>query len=147
MLIFCIFCIFSTMNEHDNENEKEKSAASSEVSINDTEIYQEAFYKMRTDEVKWSVIEFETDTEDNVERFKDLVPSAWISSNKKVCWYPMHDHKSTIKKLVKQCAQMNPKWNCFSMKIIEENIGTFFLRFCKIFLNLFFLKKCNNAIF
>jgi len=97
------------------------------VVSNDTETYQEASCEVRTDEIKqWSILEFDTDTEDDVERFKDLVPSKWISSNKTLCWYPIREHKSTIQKLAKQCAEANPKWNCFSMKVIEENISMFF---------------------
>lgn len=95
--------------------------------VNDVKMYQEALTpcKMDTDK-KWTIIEFETDAEDKIERFQDLSPSKWISSNKTLSWYPMGCHKATIQKLAKQCAEADPKWDCFSIKVIEENIGTYF---------------------
>lgn len=109
----------------DNMNTQENSTLSC-VPPNDTETSQEASSKMSTDKVEWSILEFDTDVEDDIERFKDLVPSIWISSNKTVCWYPIYEHKSTIQKFSKQCEKVKPEWNCYSIKIIEENISTFF---------------------
>lgn len=83
--------------------------------------------KMHTEDnmAKWSIVHFETDEEENIEGFNDLIPSSWIMTMGTLCWYPMKQHQATIHKLVKQCATANPKWNCFSVKIIEEGIGKF----------------------
>lgn len=75
------------------------------------------------DVAEWSIVHFETDEEEEIEGFDDLIPSSWITG--KLCWYPMQEHQATIQKLVKQCAKPNSKWNCFSITKIEVNIGKF----------------------
>lgn len=35
----------------------------------------------------------------------------------------MSEHKTTIQKLVKNCAKSDSKWNCFSIKKIQGGIG------------------------
>lgn len=77
---------------------------------------------------KWSIVHFETDEEENVEGFNDLIPSSWITTTGKLCWYPMDENQATIYKLVKQCAKVDPQWNCFSIKTIEKDIGKFYVR-------------------
>lgn len=74
---------------------------------------------------EWSIIHFDTDIEEDVDGFNDLIPSSWITKRGTLCWYPMNDHQSTIQKLVKQCAKPNLEWDLFSMKKIEENIDNY----------------------
>lgn len=38
----------------------------------------------------------------------------------------MNEHQATIHKLVKQCAKPYLEWNCFAIKVMEENIGKFY---------------------
>lgn len=83
---------------------------------------------------EWSIVHFESDEEENVEGFSDLVPSSWITAKGTLSWFPINEHRGTINKLVKQCTKPKPEWNCFSIKKIEESIGKFTMR-------LFFL--CN----
>lgn len=94
---------------------------------NDMENNQEASYsKKNYDERKsWAIVKFESDIEDDLEGFIDLVPTSWISNTNALCWYPMHQHKATIEKLAKKCVAVDTKWQCFSMKMIEEGIGMY----------------------
>ncbi|XP_077272829.1 uncharacterized protein LOC143903250 [Temnothorax americanus] len=82
---------------------------------------------MHTDDdvAKWSIVHFETDEEEDIESFNDLIPSLWITTTGTFCWYPMTEHQATVQKLVKQCAKVNSEWNCFSIKTIEEGIGKY----------------------
>lgn len=75
--------------------------------------------------IGWSIVQFESDDEDNVESFLDLIPSSWIMGMGSLCWYPIEEHKATIQKLMKQCAKADLQWNCFSIKKIHEGIGKF----------------------
>ncbi|XP_067211579.1 uncharacterized protein [Linepithema humile] len=77
------------------------------------------------DIAQWFVVYFESDEEEDIESFNDLIPSSWITSSGTLSWYPMNEHQATIHKLVKQCAKPNLKWNCFSIKKIEENIENY----------------------
>ncbi|XP_018365077.1 PREDICTED: uncharacterized protein LOC108762533 [Trachymyrmex cornetzi] len=74
---------------------------------------------------QWSIVYFESDEEENVEGFSDLIPSSWITMMGTHSWYPMNEHKTTIHKLVKHCTKANPKWNCFSIKKTQESIGNY----------------------
>jgi len=84
-------------------------------------------------------VQFDDCPEADIEEFMDLVPTAWISSRNSLCWYPMALHKSTVQKLAKNCEEVDPKWDCFSMKIIEDGIGNFFTGFL-LLRNLYFFK-------
>ncbi|XP_067213604.1 uncharacterized protein [Linepithema humile] len=77
------------------------------------------------DATVWSIVHFESDEEDNVEGFNDLIPSSWITTMGTLSWYPINEHKGTIHKLVKQCAKANPEWNCFSIRKIEQGIENY----------------------
>lgn len=57
----------------------------------------------------WSIVHFDTDNEDNLNGFYDLVPSSWISTLGTMCWYLMEKHQGTIQKLTKQRAKSNPE--------------------------------------
>ncbi|XP_024893541.1 uncharacterized protein LOC112468549 [Temnothorax curvispinosus] len=83
--------------------------------------------KMHTDDdvAKWSIVHFETDEDEDIESFNDLIPSSWITTTGTLCWYPMTEHQATVQKLVKQCAKANSEWNCFAIKTIEEDIGKY----------------------
>ncbi|XP_011883633.1 PREDICTED: uncharacterized protein LOC105570796 [Vollenhovia emeryi] len=74
---------------------------------------------------EWSIVYFESDKEENIEGFNDLIPSSWITAKGALSWYPMNEHRGTIKKLVKQCGKPNLEWNCYSIKKIEESIENF----------------------
>lgn len=76
---------------------------------------------------EWSIVHFVTDDEEDIEGFNDLIPSSWITTTGTLCWYPMNEHQATTYKLVKQCAKANLKWNCFSVRKIEVNIGKCFV--------------------
>jgi len=85
--------------------------------------------KTLSDEMKmWAIVQFDDCPEADIEEFMDLVPTAWISSRNSLCWYPMALHKSTVQKLPKNCEKVDPKWDYFSMKIMEDGIGNFFYR-------------------
>lgn len=56
---------------------------------------------------EWSIVHFETDVEEDVESFNDLIPSSWITNSETLSWYPMSEHKATIQKRVKQCTKPN----------------------------------------
>ncbi|XP_011698265.1 PREDICTED: uncharacterized protein LOC105456142, partial [Wasmannia auropunctata] len=73
----------------------------------------------------WSIVHFDTDDENNLDSFNDLVPSSWISTLGTMCWYPMNKHQGTIQKLVKQCAKLNSEWDCFPIRKIEEGIENY----------------------
>jgi len=88
---------------------------------------------------EWSIIRFDTDIEEDVKGFNDLIPSSWITKRGTLCWYPMNDHQATIQKLVKQCTKPNFEWNRFSMKKIEENIGKLYMIFCIKFVLFFYI--------
>lgn len=75
--------------------------------------------------LSWAVVEFNEDVDCDIDRFIDLVPSVWILSSRTLCWYPMSHHKSTVGKLARSCENPDTKWDCFSMTIIEDNIGKF----------------------
>lgn len=75
---------------------------------------------------EWSIVHFETDVEEDVESFNDLIPSSWITNSETLSWYPMNEHQATVQKLVKQCTKPYLDWNCFSIKKIEGNIGKFY---------------------
>lgn len=84
--------------------------------------------KMSKNTAEWSIVHFESDEEEIVEGFSDLVPSSWITARGTLSWFPINEHRGTINKLVKQCTKPKPEWNCFSIKKIEENIGKFTMR-------------------
>lgn len=78
------------------------------------------------DEIKiWAIVEFDALEEHDLEGFIDLVPSRWITSGKRLCWYPMNHHKSSIEKLAKICGEVDPKWDCFPITIIENGIDNY----------------------
>jgi len=97
-------------------------------------------YKTLSDEIKmWAIVQFDDCPEADIEEFMDLVPTAWISSRNSLCWHPMALHKSTVQKLAKNCEEVDPKWDCFSMKIMEDGIGNFFTG-SLLLRNLYFFK-------
>ncbi|XP_071574735.1 uncharacterized protein [Temnothorax nylanderi] len=78
------------------------------------------------DDVKeWSIVYFESDEEEDIEGFNDLIPSSWITNMGALSWYPMAEHKATIRKLVKQCVKADLKWNCFCTQKIQEGIENY----------------------
>lgn len=85
------------------------------------------YWKKKSEDISaWSIVHFESVDED--ESFNDLIPSSWISNTGSLAWYPMNEHKESVQKLVKQCAKANSDWNCFPIKIIEEDIGKYYNR-------------------
>lgn len=72
------------------------------------------------DGVEWSIVYFETDEDEDIEGFNDLIPSSWIIRARSLCWYPMNEHQATLQKYVKQCVKADTNWNCYSIKKIEE---------------------------
>ncbi|XP_067206932.1 uncharacterized protein [Linepithema humile] len=103
-------------------NEPTQTENNSSKLDNDMKSNQEASKKSYDGKKSWAIVEFESDTEDDLEGFIDLVPTLWISSTNALCWYPMHQHKATIEKLAKKCVAVDTKWKCFSMKMIQEGI-------------------------
>lgn len=89
-------------------------------------IYEKSILAKRVctnnDVTEWSIVHFDSDEEENVEGFSDLIPSSWITMNGTLSWYPMNEHKATIHRLVKQCANVSLDWNCFSIKKLQEGI-------------------------
>lgn len=83
---------------------------------------------IENDMAEWFIVHFETDEEEDVEGFNDLIPSSWITTTGTLCWYPINEHQATIQKLVKQCAKVDSKWDCFSIRKIEVNIDKFYVK-------------------
>lgn len=58
--------------------------------INDNVISEKSVFagKACTDDDvgKWSIVHFETDEEEDVEGFNDLIPSSWITTMGILCW-------------------------------------------------------------
>lgn len=102
-----------------------ENAGLSSININN-DVPEGFMLSEKTENVpEWSIVYFESDEEDCVDSFNDLIPSSWIATQGSLCSYPMNEHKSTIQKLVKQCATANVEWNYFTIKKIEEGIGKF----------------------
>lgn len=45
---------------------------------------------------EWSIVYFETDVEENIEGFNDLIPFSWITKGGTLGWYPMNEHQATL---------------------------------------------------
>ena len=104
---------------------KDKTDNVDSLSCRNNEFRKESIDEETKNVSEWSIIYFESDEEDNVESFNDLIPTTWITKEGSLCQYPMYEHKSTIQKLVKRCARANTSWNYFKIKKIEQGIGKF----------------------
>lgn len=119
----------------DNVNliEKENLSDKQDDVIDKTLASTEKAQSTENNTFKWSIVHFDTDIEENIESFNDLILSSWITKRETLCLYPMNEHRATIQKLVKQCAQPNFECNLFSMKKIEEIGELHEMIFCIIF--------------
>lgn len=114
-------------NSKETITEENVDIANDNITINEKLIH---IAKKHTEniysEAEWSIVYFETDIEKEIDDgFYDLIPSSWITRGTS-CFYPMHENRAIICKLAKHCAKPDLKWNYFSIKKIEENIGKFY---------------------
>lgn len=94
--MFLIFPELFAMDDSinvDNVNlikEKENLSDKQDDVIDETLASTEKAQSIENNTLKWSIVHFDTDIEENIESFNDLIPSSWITKRERLCFYPMN---------------------------------------------------------